>query len=165
LVWSYAGATGPDTSRCGPAWANDTSDATFIVSGESDGSYDITKIIKGTFVTIAGASQPNPASCPGTTQTGGVAGTYYGTETWNVPDPSSGVAPDFDPYAVCGAACTPHTTGTTSSNGAQDAAFESAFFGGATETGFPNYDFVYTTASNGTWTDSNTPSDGGNITG
>ena len=72
LVYQFSGTTGPDGGNCGDKWATDTYDATFIVEpqvepgGAPGGSYTIVKIIDGTFVTKAGASQPNPASCPGT---------------------------------------------------------------------------------------------------
>jgi hypothetical protein len=165
LVYTFSGTSGPDSGDCGNNWATDTYDATFIVEPEVDGSFTITKIVKGTFVTIAGTSEPNPSACPGGLQTGGVTGTFYGTESWSVPAPSSTQSADFDPYASCGAACSP-TTSNTSSNDAQDQAFESAFFPGATYNGVTNYDFVYHTASNGDWVDSNTPDNNqGNISG
>ena len=65
LVYSFAGATGPDTGACsdsgsGAGWATDTFDATYVVAMQPDGSYVLTKVVKGTFVTRAGVSQPNP---------------------------------------------------------------------------------------------------------
>ena len=165
LVYTFSGASGPDSGDCGNSWATDTYDATFIVEPQVDGSFTITKIVKGTFVTIAGTSEPNPSPCPGVSQTGGVTGTFYGTESWTVPSPGGARSADFDPYASCGAACSP-TTSNTSSNDAQDQAFETAFFPGATYNGVTNYDFVYHTASNGNWVDSNTPDNNqGNISG
>ena len=171
LVYHFSGTSGPDGGECGDAWATDTYNATFIVEpqvgpgGAPGGSYTIVKIIDGTFVTKAGASQPNPASCPGTLQTGGVTGTFHGTISWNVPSPGTGLAPDFDSTAVCGAACSPTTT-TTSSNVAQNQAFQAAFFPGSPLTESVNFDLYYTTQANGSWINSNTPMhDTGNITG
>lgn len=171
LVYHFSGTSGPDGGECGTPWATDTYDATFIVEpqvasgGAPGGSYTIVKIIDGTFVTRAGASQPNPASCPGTLQTGGVTGTFHGTMSWNVPSPGAGLAPDFDPTAVCGAACSPTTT-TTSSNVAQNQAFQAAFFPGSTLTESVNYDLYYRTPANGSWINSNTPMNNtGNIIG
>ena len=171
LVYHFSGTSGPDGGECGTPWATDTYDATFIVEpqvapgGAPGGSYTIVKIIDGTFVTRAGASQPNPASCPGPLQAGGVTGTFDGTISWNVPSPGAGLAPDFDPVAVCGPACSPTTT-TTSSNVAQNQAFQAAFFPGSTLTESVNFDLYYRTKSNGTWINSNTPmSNTGNVTG
>lgn len=180
LVYHFSGTTGPDGGNCGDKWATDTYDATFIVepqvSGPSgvapDGYYTIVKIIDGTFVTRAGTSQPNPppgggAGCPGTLQTGGVTGKFHGTMSWNVPSPGPGMAPSFDPDAVCGPACSPNTNAAnTSSNVAQNQAFQAAFFPNSALTEAANFDLYYTTQSNGTWHSSNTPqNDTGNVTG
>jgi hypothetical protein len=169
LVFQFSGTSGPDSGTCGNFWATDTYDATFLVEPqvlpEGGGSYTIVKIIKGTFVTKAGTSQPHPASCPGPIQTGGVTGTFYGTITWSVPSPGPGLTPDFNPFASCGAACSPTTTNTSSSD-AQNQAFQAAFFPGSTFTGQENFDLVYSTPSNGSWIDSNTPMNNtGNIAG
>ena len=165
LVYSFSGASGPDSGDCGNSWATDTYDATFIVTPQADGSYTIAKVVKGRFVTIAGVSTPNPMPCPGTSQTGGVRGTFYGTESWSVAAPMVGQAADFDPFASCGAACSPTTTGSSSSE-AQNLAFQTAFFPGSTYSGVVNFDFVYNTASHGSWVDSNTPTNNtGNING
>lgn len=169
LVYSFSGASGPDSGDCGAPWATDTYDATFIVEPQADGSFTVVKIVKGTFVTIAGNPQPNPSSCPGTPQTGGLTGTLYGTESWSVASPGANESADFNPEASCGAACSPTTTSGSSSE-AQNQAFETAFFPGsdyATDVASgENYDFVYSTASHGSWVDSNTPMNNtGNITG
>jgi hypothetical protein len=164
LVYTFSGGKGPDSSDCGPAWANDTYDATFIVAPQADGTYTITKVVKGTFLTIAGAPDPNPSNCSASSEHGGVNGTFYGTEIWSVP-----ATADFNPYASCGMACSPNTTGTSdSSSEKQNAAFQSAFFSGAGSTygGPAHYDFVYDAGSNGNWIDSSTPQNNtGNITG
>lgn len=166
VVTASSTSTGPDSGDCGDTWATDTYNRTWVIQPQEDGSYTVYEQVNGTFVTTAGASQPNPLSCPGTLQAGGVAGTFYGVETWAVPAPSSGESADFDPFAECTSACDPTTTGSTSSNDQGNQAFESLFFPTATYTGVTNYDFVYHTANNGSWTDSNTPSNNnGDITG
>jgi hypothetical protein len=172
LVYTYNGSVGPDSGTCGNDWATDTYSRTFVVEPQADGSFTVFETVGGTFVTTAGMSQPDPASCPGTSQTGGVNGNFYGSESWTVPAPASGQSADFDPNANC-SGCSAQTTGSTSSNDQGNAAFQAAFFPGSTYNGAANYDFVYTTAANGSWIDSNTPmnndhadgSIGGNITG
>ena len=37
---------------------------------QNDGTIQVVRSYNGTFTTIAGVSQPNPATCPGTPQTG-----------------------------------------------------------------------------------------------
>lgn len=170
LIYTYTGSSGPDSGRCGNNWATDTFDSTYIVDAQSDGSFDVTKITKGTFVTIGDTDQPNPDTCgDGDSQTGGVSGTFYGTESWKVASPGSGEAADFDPYATCGATCSPTTTSSSASE-AQNAAFEAAFFPSSDYSSDisagENFDFVYDAGNNGSWTDSNTPDNGtGNIDG
>jgi Collagen triple helix repeat (20 copies) len=172
LVYTYTDSVGPDSGDCGTTWATDTYDRTFVVEPQADGSFTVFETVNGTFLTAAGVSQPDPSSCPGTSQTGGVNGNFYGSESWTVPAPSSGQSADFDPSASC-SGCAAQTTGTTSSNDQGNAAFQAAFFPGSTYNGVANYDFVYTTAGNGSWIDSNTPMNndkangslGGNITG
>jgi hypothetical protein len=168
-VYSYADSVGPDSGYCGDDWAEDTYDRTFVVEPQIDGSFTMAETFQGTFVTRVGVDDPNNCS---RTQTGNVDGTFYGTETFSVPSPGGGEAADFNPFATCGSDCSPHTTGTTSSADAGNTAFVNAFFPGATMGPNVNYDFVYTTDSNGTWTDSNTPGNetggagaGGDITG
>lgn len=158
-------STGPDSGDCGNTWATDTYNRTWTIQPQADGSYTIYEQVNGTFVTTAGASEPNPSTCPGTVQAGGVTGTFYGVETWAVPSPGAGESADFDPFAVCTSACDPTTT-TTSSNDQGNQVFESLFFPTATYAGVTNYDFVYNTAHDGSWTDSNTPNNNiGDITG
>lgn len=172
LVYTYTGSVGPDSGDCGNEWATDTYDRTFVVEPQADGSFTVFETVTGTFATIAGTDQPNAAICNSDLQTGGVSGDLNGTESWTVPAPAAGESADFDPNAQC-AGCSAQTTGSTSSNDQGNAAFQAAFFPGSTYNGVANYDFVYTTASNGSWIDSNTPrnndaadgSAGGNITG
>ena len=149
LVYSFAGATGPDTGACsdsgsGAGWATDTFDATYVVATQPDGSYVLTKVVKGTFVTRAGVSQPNPPDCnTAPKQTGGVTGTFYGSMTVTVPANSG-----FDPFASCGAPCSPHTT-VTSANVAQNDAFVAAFFPTGVSGTLTGYDLTYDAGANG----------------
>lgn len=157
LTYTFANNSGPDSGDCGNNWATDSYDTTIVATPEADGSYLVTKYVKGTFVTIANTSQPNPSSCPGDQQTGGVNGTFQGIETWTV---GSGPV-NFDPTASCDSC-----SGASSSEG-QNGDFTAAFFPGNTyNSGTLKYDFVYHTASNGSWVDSDTPNNNtGNITG
>jgi hypothetical protein len=149
LVYSFAGATGPDTGACsdsgsGAGWATDTFDSTYVVATQPDGSYVLTKVVKGTFVTRAGVSQPNPVDCnTAPKQTGGVTGTFYGLITVTVPANSG-----FDPFASCGAPCSPHTT-VTSANVAQNDAFVAAFFPTGVSGTLTGYDLTYDAGANG----------------
>ena len=165
LVYSFAGATGPDTGACsdngsGAGWATDTFDATYVVATQPDGSYVLTKVVKGTFVTRAGVGQPNPPDAPvcATKQVGGVTGTFYGSMTVTVPANSG-----FDPYASCGAPCSPHTT-VTSANVAQNDAFVAAFFRAGVSGTLTGYDFTYDAGANGHM-EQNFNGATGNITG
>jgi hypothetical protein len=160
LVYSFSGISGPDSGTCGNNWASDTYNDTYVVAPMVDGSYTVTKIIKGSFVTVAGDS---PANC--TEQiSAGKTGSFIGSESFSVAAPGAGQSADFNPFANC-AACSPNTT-STSSNSAQDQAFVAAFFPGSSAPGAANFDFVYQTPSNGSWVDSNTPTNNtGNIAG
>jgi hypothetical protein len=163
LVYTFAGTTGPDTGVCSDnngspnqGWATDTYDSTYVVAMQPDGSYVLTKTVKGTFVTTPGVSQPNKC---GSLQVGGVTGTFFGTESITVPADSG-----FDPYATCGAACSPDTNSTlTSSNTAQNNAFVAAFYSGGTGT-LTSFDFTYDAGSNGHM-EQNDNGVTGNITG
>lgn len=161
LTFSYAGAHSGDSGDCGNDWANDSYGVVIVIQPNADGSYTVQKYIDGTFVTIAGVSQPNPSGgCPGANQTGGVNGTFKGVETWTVPSPGAGLAASFDPTASCGTCA-----GATSSE-TQNKDFTEAFFGAGAYGGVTNFDFVYHTSGNGSWVDSNTPANNtGNITG
>lgn len=160
LVYTFSSASGPDSGDCGNNWATDSYDATFVITPQVDGSYLVDKYVKGTFVTLVGVSQPNPASCPGTGQTGGVNGTFQGVETWTVHAAGATTAANFDPTASCA------TCAGASSSETQNTDFTDAFFGSSSYSGVSTYDFVYHTGSNGSWIDSNTPNNNtGNITG
>ncbi len=97
----------PETGEESPyVGITDTFDATYVVAMQPDGSYVLTKVVKGTFVTRAGVSQPNPptADCDtaASRQTGGVTGTFYGAMSVTVPANSG-----FNAFASCGAPCSP----------------------------------------------------------
>jgi hypothetical protein len=164
LVYTFAGATGPDTGVCpdnngspNQGWATDTYDSTYVVAMQPDGSYVLTKTVKGTFVTTAGVSEPT--NC-GSSQAGGVTGTLYGTESVTVPADSG-----FDPYASCGASCSPDTNSTlTSSNTAQNNAFVAAFYRSGVTGTLTSFDFTYDAGSHGHM-EQNDNGVTGNITG
>ena len=152
LAYSFTGAIGPDTGACsdsgsGAGWATDTFDATYVVAMQPDGSYVLTKVVKGTFVTRAGVSQPNPPTVDCDTaasrQTGGVTGTFYGAMSVTVPANSG-----FNAFASCGAPCSPHTT-VTSVNTAQNDAFVAAFFRAGVSGTLTGYSIVYDAGANG----------------
>jgi Collagen triple helix repeat (20 copies) len=78
----YANTGDPsDSSICGNNWANDTFTRTFIVTPQVDGSFDVTELNQGTFVTLAGAS---PNDC-GVTIAAGATGTWYGDWVFTIP--------------------------------------------------------------------------------
>ncbi len=159
LTFEYANSQVTDPGSCGTAWADITYDSIIVVTPEIDGSYTVTKYIKGTFVTIADAPEPNDSTCS-TSQTGGVDGTVSGVEIWTVPSAGGGQAASFDPTASCG------TCANASSSETQNADFTTAFFGAGQYHNVAHYDFVFRTASKGSWVSSDTPAnDTGNITG
>ena len=172
LVYTFSGATGPDSGTCGN-WATDTYDSTYRVDPNANGSFTVVKIVTGTFTTTAG---PSPAACAngspgnGNTVNGGDTGTFFGTESWTVASSVVGKAADFLPTASCGSACSPNTTQSGgSSSEAQNAAFEVALFPSSNYasdiSAGENYDFVYSSHGDA-WTDSNTPQNNqGDITG
>jgi hypothetical protein len=144
--------TGPDSSHCGGDWANDDYKRTLQFIPQNDGTIQVIRSYDGTFTTIAGVSQPNPASCPGPQQTGGVTGTLTG---YDVAVVTGGV---FTPSATCPDPCT-----TT--------AMLATFFpakGGPTASSTVNaFEYQYNTAANGTWVNRSASRGGdlGNITG
>jgi hypothetical protein len=175
LVYSFSGATGPDSGTCGNNWATDTYDSTYRVDPNGDGSFTVVKIVTGTFTTNPG---PSPAACAngsaspgnGNTVIAGDNGTFFGTESWTVASPRTGQAADFLPTASCGSACSPNTSQTGgSSSEAQNAAFEGVLFPSShyanDVNAGENFDFVYSSHGDA-WTDSNTPQNNqGDITG
>jgi hypothetical protein len=78
----YANTGDPgDSSVCGGNWANETYTRTFIVTPQSDGSFQVTELVKGTFVTLAGSS---PNDCK-VTIAAGATGTWYGDWVFTIP--------------------------------------------------------------------------------
>ena len=147
------GPNGGDSSICGPDWANDDYTRTLQFIPQDDGTIQVVRTYDGTFTTIAGASQPNPASCPGTPQTGGVTGTFKGFDVVVV---TGGV---FTPNATCPDPCT-----TT--------AMLATFFpadGGAAASSAVNdgWEYQYDAGANGLWVNRSAVRGGdiGNITG
>jgi hypothetical protein len=92
--------TGGDSSHCGGDWANDDYTRTLQFIPQDDGTIQVVRSYNGTFITIAGASQPNPPTCPGPLQVGGVTGTIKGYDVVVV---TGGV---FTPDGVCPDPCT-----------------------------------------------------------
>jgi hypothetical protein len=126
-----------DNGSCGAAWANDTVTRTFIVTAKADGSYTLTRLDRGKFVTLAGVS---PGACETTGRHGhtvraGVHGKLVGFLRGTV------TGGTFDPHATC----TGDTCGFTD-------VFLTTFFGpNATFSCFENssdcaFNFNYTAA-------------------
>jgi hypothetical protein len=146
--------TGLDSSHCSPFdWANDDYKRTLQFIPQDDGTIQVVRTYDGTFTTIAGAPQPNPASCPGTLQTGGVTGTFKGFDVVVV---TGGV---FTPNATCADPCT-------------TAAMLAAFFparGGPAATSAVNngWEYQYEVSPTDFWVNRSAPRGGdlGNITG
>ena len=154
LVFGPYQAAGADSGYCGNDWANDTYTVTFVVAPQSNGSFQVSEIMRGSFTTVAGDS---PNDCDAQISAG-TQGTLYGDFVVPVDAPA-----DFNPTATlddstpCGATCT------------SDEFFE-AFFGksaGYTDSTTFAWEFYYTTPgdANGHWADTdhsvaNDPSNG-----
>ena len=116
--------TAPDNGTCNNAWATDTSNRTWSVKKNNDGTFRVTRKDKGTFVTLGGQS---PGACDTTGRhgklvTAGIKGKFRGYLSGTV---SGGT---FNPNATCTAACIGDTT-----------AFIAAFFPGGTFTCLQGY--------------------------
>ena len=145
--------TGPDSGHCGNDWANLDYNRTLQFIPQNNGTIQVVRSYDGTFSTIAGVSQPNPATCPGPLQTGGVTGTITGYDVVVV---AGGV---FTPNATCPDPCT-------------TAAMLATFFpagGGAPASSAVNngWEYQYDTTANGHWVNRSAIRGGdiGNITG
>ena len=140
LVFGPYDSGSADSSACSGNWANDTYTRTYIVTPRSNGSFDVTELFNGTFVTLAGSTPGTPCG----TLSAGITGQFYGDEVFATPTTA-----DFNFTATCPAGC----TGTQ---------FFTAFF----NTTPPAYawQFHYATASNGSW-DNTDHGNTGNITG
>jgi hypothetical protein len=90
-----------DHGSCGNAWAVDTEKRSFRVKRNADGSYRLTRVDRGTFVTNAGQS---PGACEtkrphGSTVAAGVHGRFFGYLRGRI------TGGTFDPNATCPADC------------------------------------------------------------
>ena len=128
LVFGPYDSGSPDSSVCGNDWATDTFTRTYIVTPQPDGSFSVTELFNGTFVTLAGFS-PNDCAV---TIPAGITGQFYGNEAFTIP-----VGADFNFTATCPAGC----TGTQ---------FMAAFFNTTFPSGYA-WQFHYTTPANGSW--------------
>jgi hypothetical protein len=145
--------TAADSSHCGGNWANDVFNRTLQFIPQSNGTIEVVRFYNGTFTTIAGVSQPNPSTCPGPAQTGGVTGTITGFDVVVV---TGGV---FTPNATCPSPCT---------TAAMLAAFFPAGGGAAASSTLTNgWEYQYNAAANGQWINRSAARGGdiGNING
>jgi hypothetical protein len=125
------------SSQMGTQWANLNYSRTLQFIPQNDGSIQVVRSYDGTFTTLAGAPTPNPPSCPGTPQTGGVTGTFTGYDVVVV---TGGV---FHPEATCPDPCITSTMVAT---------FFPAEGGPAAASTINNgWEYQYRTAANGTW--------------
>jgi hypothetical protein len=90
-----------DHGSCGNAWATDTSQRTWSVKANKDGTFRVGRKDKGTFMTLTGQS---PGACDTTGKHGhlvnaGIKGKFRGYLRGTV---SGGT---FNPSAICSAAC------------------------------------------------------------
>ena len=97
LVFGPYNSGGLDSSVCGNDWATDTYTRTYTVTPQSDGSFQVTELFDGTFVTQAGDS-PNDCNV---TIPAGTTGTMYGDYAVVVP-----TASDCNFKAACPSGCT-----------------------------------------------------------
>jgi hypothetical protein len=129
-----------------PGWATDHLSYTYVVSPQTDGSFVVTKMFGGTFVTT-GSSTPNDCS---KSLAAGIHGRIYGDEVFTIPAQGVGASAAFDPVATCTSLCT-------------GGDFVSAFFPGSTFPDNYSWQFYYDTASSH-WTNADYGNTG-NITG
>lgn len=110
LTFGPYNATSQDSGICAdnngtgnPGWATDTYTITFVVAPQPDGSFIVTELMNGSFVTNA-TSSPNDCS---QTVAANIHGTLYGDYVVPVP---AGAAfnpnATFDNSTLCGAVCT-----------------------------------------------------------
>jgi Collagen triple helix repeat (20 copies) len=143
---------GPDSSHCGGDWANDDYTRTLQFIPQLDGTIWVIRSYDGTFTSIAGSSQPNPGTCPGPMQTGGVTGTLTGFDVQVV---TGGV---FTPNATCPDPC---------STAAELATFFPDHGGPAPAATVSEFEYQYDAGANGFWVNraANRGGDIGNING
>jgi hypothetical protein len=134
--------SGRDFGHCGSVpmgtqWANLSYTRTLQFIPQNDGSIQVVRSYNGTFTTLAGSPTPNPPTCPGPPQTGGVTGTFTGYDVVVV---TGGV---FHPEATCPDPCITSTMVAT---------FFPAEGGPAGASTINNgWEYQYRTAANGTW--------------
>ncbi len=128
LVFGPYNSGSTDSSACGGNWANDTYTRTYIVTPRSNGSFDVTQLYRGTFVTLAGNTPGTPCG----TLSAGITGTFYGNWSLTVIAPA-----DFNFTATCPSGCT----------GAQ---FLSTFFNTTIPASYA-WQFYYVAPGHGTW--------------
>jgi hypothetical protein len=150
LVFGPYQAAGPDSGFCGNNWANDIYTVTFVVAPQTNGSFVVSEMMKGSFTTLAGASPNNNQSgCltgSGPQINAGITGSLYGDFVVPVAAPADfNATATLDDSTPCGATCT------------SDKFFE-AFFGKSA--GYSNstsyaWQFHYTTPNDvhGHWAD------------
>lgn len=144
LVFGPYPSTSQDTSGCPQTgglpvdadgaviWANDTFTRTYIVTPNSDQTFNVTELFDGTFVTLNSSTPVGTTSNCSTLLNAGITGQFYGNYAIKTP---AGL--DFNFKGTCPAGC----------SGSQ---FFSTFFG----TTFPNsyaWQFHYITPANGAW--------------
>jgi len=134
--------SGRDFGHCGSVplgtqWANLSYTRTLQFIPQNDGSIQVVRSYNGTFTTLAGAPTPNPPTCPGTLQTGGVTGTFTGYDVVVV---TGGV---FHPEATCPDPCITSTMVATFFPAEGGPAGASTINSG--------WEYQYRTAANGTW--------------
>lgn len=127
LVYGPFASESTDSSACGGDWADDTYTRSYIVTPRSDGSFDVSELFVGSFVTLAG----NTPGAPCGELAAGITGTFYGNYALTVPAPA-----DFAFTASCPAGCS-----------------TSQFFATFFAVSVPAYawQFYYTTPGNGSW--------------
>lgn len=148
----YTATNDPDSGECGSEWAKHTYTRTYLVTPNADGSFDVTVLISGTFVTIPGAKQPGAQPC-GATVASEVSGKFYGDYVVAIP-----AGAEFDPEATF------NSTDPSLQKSTEE--FVEAFFPGQ-KMGSMAWQFHYRTGSGGpgeSW-DNTDHGNTGNITG
>ncbi len=144
LVFGPYASGSTDSSVCGNDWATDTYTRTYVVAPGSDGSFEVTELCNGSFVTLAGLS---PGSCS-ITLPAGITGKFYGDYAVKVP-----AGADFNFTATCASGCTTSQFFTTFFG--KDSSFmDTATYG---------WQFHYATTGHGSWDNTN-HGNSGNIT-
>jgi hypothetical protein len=149
LVFGPYDSGSADSGVCGNDWADDSYKRTYTVTPQSDGSFQVTELFDGTFVTRAGKS-PHPSDCndPSEDIPAGITGAFYGDYAVPVP-----VGSDFNFKATCPAGCTTREFFTAVFNKPANFIDNTPYA----------WQFHYTTESHGSWHNTD-HGDSGNIT-